>query len=98
MGSALSRPDSLVFDILASDPDTDNPNDKITKIDIVGNGGEVVQSYNPSPAYTVEWKPSIHDTSNAYFFVRVWNAGGGDAPGADPAKPVAWLAPVWTGR
>jgi hypothetical protein len=98
MGSTLSRPDSLHFDILVSDPDTDNPNDKITKIDIVGNGGEVVQTYNPSPAYTVEWKPSIHDTSNAYFFVRVWNAGGGDAPGSDPTKPVAWLAPVWTGR
>jgi hypothetical protein len=22
-----------------------------------------------------------------------WTAGGGDAPGADPAKPMAWLAP-----
>ena len=32
------------------------------------------------------------------WLVRVWNAGGGDAPGADPAKPVAWLAPVWIDR
>jgi hypothetical protein len=30
--------------------------------------------------------------------VRVWTARGGDAPQADAAKPVAWLAPVWTGR
>lgn len=98
MGSTLNRPDSFAFDIAVSDPDTGNPNDKITKIDIVGNGGEVVQTYNPSPAYSVEWKPSVHDLSKSYFFVRVWNAGGGDAPGADPTKPVAWLAPVWTGR
>jgi hypothetical protein len=33
-----------------------------------------------------------------YFFVRVWNAGGGDAPKANPDHPVAWLAPIWTGR
>lgn len=98
MGSTLNGPTTFDFDILVSDPDTSNPNDKITKIDIVGNGGEVVQSYTPSPAYSVEWKFSVHDSSKTYFFVRVWNAGGGDAPGADPAKPVAWLAPIWTGR
>lgn len=99
MGSTLKRPDTFDFDILISDPDAANPNDKITKIDIVGDGGAVVQSYSvPVPAYSVEWKPAIHDSANKYFFVRVWNAGGGDAPGADPAKPVAWLAPVWTGR
>ena len=46
----------------------------------------------------VRWSPTIQDTTNKYFFIRVWNAGGGDAPGADPAKPIAWLAPVWTGR
>ena len=99
MGSTLNRPDAFAFDIVISDPDTANPSDKITKIDIVGDGGAVVQSYTvPAPAYSIEWKPAIHDSTNKYFFVRVWNAGGGDAPGADPAKPVAWLAPVWTGR
>ena len=99
MGSTLSRPDAFNFDILVSDPDTAKPDDKITKIDIVGDGGAVVQSYAvPDPAYSVEWKPEIHDSTNKYFFVRVWNASGGDVPGGDPAKPVAWLAPVWSGR
>jgi len=98
MGSTLARPPSFQFNIAISDPDTKNPNDKITRIDIVKDGGAVVQTYSPAPAWSVTWKPTIQDPTARYFFVRVWNAGGGDAPGADPARPVAWLAPVWTGR
>ena len=98
MGSTLNRPDVFTFDISISDPDTDKPKHKITKIDIVKDGGAVVQTYNPTPAHSVTWKPTIKDDTSKYFFVRVWNAGGGDASGANPAKPVAWLAPVWTGR
>jgi hypothetical protein len=98
MGSTLDRPDSFKFEISISDPDARKPQDKITKIDIVKDGGAVVQAYSPTPAYSVTWSPTITDATNKFFFVRVWNAGGGDAPGANPAKPVAWLAPVWTGR
>ncbi len=99
MGSTLDQPGSLKFDISVSDPDTGNPKDKITKLDIVSNGGAVIETYSPpEPGYAVKWSPEIHDTKGTYFFVRVWNSGGGDAPGADPAKPIAWLAPVWTGR
>jgi hypothetical protein len=98
MGSTLNHPDVFNFDIAISDPDTDKPKNKITKIDIVKDGGAVVQSYSPAPAFSVQWSPTINDATNKYFFVRVWNAGGGDTPGASPAKPVAWLAPVWTGR
>ena len=58
----------------------------------------VAESYSPTPpAHSITWKPTLRDTTSKYFFVRVWNAGGGDAPKADPDKPVAWLAPVWTG-
>ncbi|HZZ44315.1 MAG TPA: hypothetical protein VFE58_15380 [Tepidisphaeraceae bacterium] len=98
MGSTLDKPGELKFDILVSDPDTDKPGDKITKIDIVKDGGVVAETYTGEGGYSVEWKPVIQDTGSKYFFVRVWNAGGGDAPGADAEKPVAWLAPVWTGR
>jgi hypothetical protein len=98
MGSTLSRPDVLRFDIAVSDPDSDNAKDRITKIDIVKDGGVVVQQYAPEPAHSVRWTPEIRDSSSHYFFIRVWNAGGGDAAGGDPANPVAWLAPVWTGR
>jgi hypothetical protein len=98
MGSTLQRPSEFAFNITISDPDTDNPKDKIVKLDIVKDGGVVAQTHTPTPACSIQWSPTLHDATNKYFFVRVWNAGGGDAPGADPAKPVAWLAPVWTGR
>jgi hypothetical protein len=99
MGSTLKGDKVFNFDISISDPDTNNPNDKITQIDIVKDGGEVVQTYNvPSPGHTIKWSPIINDATSKYFFVRVWNAGGGDAPRANAQKPVAWLAPVWTDR
>ena len=98
MGSTLARPGQFRFDIAISDPDTTLPQDRITKIDIVKDHGAVAQEYTPSPAHSIHWTPAIEDTTSKYFFVRVWTAGGGDAPGADPANPVAWLAPVWTGR
>jgi len=98
MGSTLKVTNEFVFDISISDPDTSKPKNKITKIDIVKDGGAVVQIFAPEPAFSLRWKTTIQDSTNKYFFVRVWNAGGGDAPGADPAKPIAWLAPVWTGR
>jgi hypothetical protein len=58
----------------------------------------VVQTHTPTPANSLRWTPEIHDSTARYYFVRVWNASGGDAPGVDPANPVAWLAPIWTGR
>ena len=98
MGSTLNAPKVFEFAISVSDPDVNDPKDKIVKIDIVKDGGAVAKTYTPDPAFSVQWSPTIEDSTNKYFFVRVWNAGGGDVPGADPAKPVAWLAPVWTGR
>ena len=98
MGSTLRAADSFEFDISASDPDLDKPEDRITKLDIVGNGGAVLSTQEFEPASAVHHRTVINDSTNTYFFVRVWNAGGGDAPGARPDRPVAWLAPVWTGR
>ncbi len=98
MGSTLQQAGPLHFDITVSDPDTTNPKDKITKIDIVTDGGETVSDFTPTPDYTIHWATSVNSPGKKYFFVRVWTAGGGDAPGADPANPVAWLAPVWTGK
>lgn len=99
MGSTLNRPDEFRFDIEIGDATDHLRNrDEITRIDIVKDGGAVAQTFEPPHAWSVHWTPTINDSTNKYFFVRVWNAGGGDAPGADPKKPVAWLAPVWTGR
>jgi hypothetical protein len=124
MGSTLTdKAEVFKFEINISEPDTDNPRGMITKIDIVKDSGIVVESYSPAPSYSVRWSPTIKDSNNKYFFIRVWNAGGSDVQatskiqdpeeggeGSKPAKagkvatvekearPVAWLAPVWTGR
>jgi hypothetical protein len=99
MGSTLARPNIFKFDIQISDPETTEPKDRITKIEILKDHGEVVQSYIPDALdYRVSWSQTIADSTSKYFFVRVWNASGGDASGANPAKPIAWLAPVRTGR
>ncbi len=99
MGATLSGTISYKFNISVKDPDTNDDADKITKIDIVKDGGEVVESYwVPQPSHAVQWTPTIKDQTARYFIVRIWNAGGGDAKGGNPEKPVAWLAPVWTGR
>ena len=98
MGSTLNGPKRFEFEIKVSDPDSTKSRDKITKLDIVKDGGAVAATYAPEPAFSVKWAPVIEDATNRYFFVRVWNAGGGDAPGANRDQPVAWLAPVWTGR
>lgn len=76
MGSTLNGTDPFFqFDIRISDPDINDPKAKITKIDIIKDGGEVVETYSPAPAYSVQWKPRIKNSGNKYFFVRVWNAG-----------------------
>ena len=99
MGSTLNKPSKLKFDISISDPDTSSAKDQITKVDIVKDGGAVAQTYTPpAPGYSIHWAPEIDDSASHYFFVRVWTAGGGDAPNPKPEEPVAWLAPVWTGR
>lgn len=99
MGSTLSRPSSFHFDIDINDPDTSNPGDRITKVDIVKEHGEVVQTYVPDHTdFHVHWKPVLTDPGAIYFFVRVWSAGGGDSPKPTPDQPMTWLAPVWTGR
>lgn len=64
-----------------------------------GNGiaAEVVatKTFNQG---SVEWRHTVVDADAKYFYVRISNATGGDTRIANPANPVAWLAPVWTGR
>ncbi len=98
MGSTLQTPSEFSFDILARDPDTDDPKAMITKIDIVKDGGVVVEEHKPEPGHSIRWRPVIRDEDAKYLFVRVWTAGGGETETANPDQPTAWLAPVWTGR
>lgn len=98
MGSVLTASNNYKFDISISDPDTNDQKDRITQIEIIGDSGKVVKAYVPEPSHTIKWSPTINNSSDKYYFIRIYNEGGGDASSADPAKPVAWLAPVWTGK
>lgn len=98
MGSTLNKPDTIAFDIEISDPDTSEPKDAITKIDVVTDGGEVAATIETGASHSVSTRITVSSADKRYFFLRVWNAGGGDLASAKPGEPVAWLAPVWTGR
>lgn len=98
MGSTVKASGPLQFDITVADPDTASDRDKISRIDIVSDGGRVIEAFQPRTGHKVHWTPKIEDSQGKYFFVRVWTAGGGDAPNPDPSQPVAWLAPVWIER
>jgi len=95
MGSTIPHQKTFKFEIMIEDPDTNNPLDRITKIEILKDGGEVVKTYEPEPSFSVKWTPTIQAPDASYFFIRVWNAGGGDHADVDPKEAVAWLAPVW---
>lgn len=88
MGSTLSRPSTLEFAITVSDPDV---GDRITKIELLKDNGVLVQARTlATPQASVSWNPIITDTTSKYFFLRVYNEGS--------TTPMAWVAPVWTGR
>lgn len=92
MGSTLPRASTYTASIHVRDPDG-TPNDAITLIEIVSDGGKVVASL-PANSATVDWTLSLASGGAHYFYLRVStmsNITGG--PGV-----TAWTAPIWTGR
>lgn len=83
MGSTLSNPPTLNFNIRVTDPDT---NDRITKIEILTEGGAVVHTHNCNST-SVQITPTL-DNTKKYYFLRVTQADG----------EFAITAPVWTGK
>jgi len=83
MGSIISAGTCHVS-IHVEDPDTNINSDRIRKIELVRNGGNVVATYT-SDAHTVDWVPTITPCNAPYYFVRVTNA----------ANKKAWTAPIW---
>jgi hypothetical protein len=92
MGSTLTAPDGVyTASVQISDPDGEK--DKITLVEIVSDGGEVVASI-PTNGNSVDLTITLTSGDARYFFVRVTTASPLEgAPGV-----TAWTAPVWTGR
>ena len=96
MGSEIKHASSYDFNIIIQDPDIGNSKNKIIKVDIVKDNGTIVKTFKPIvPKYSLRWNIKIEDDFASYFFVRIWNAGGGDAPDSDSSKPIVWLAPIF---
>lgn len=89
MGSVLDSPAKLKFDIHAWDPDKDNPGDRITKIEIVGEGDAVAET-KTFDGHDVTWQVEL-DAKGKYYLVKVYTADS-------PEAPTAYVAPVWTGK
>lgn len=87
MGSDIKTAKKYKFEIDVVEPDTDKEKDKLTKIEVVGEGGKVLAS-EVFDSHEAHWKPVVKETGK-YFFVLVYNA-------SDPEVPAAFTAPVWT--
>src|SRR5262249_50654553 len=99
MGSTLEPGTTFAFDIAINHLGRNTTKDKITKVDIIKDGGVVAGTYRPDPpSFSVRWKPTLTDATNKFFFLRVWNGRSGEAASGKAENPVAWLAPVWAGR
>ena len=91
MGSILAPKASYQARIDIMDPDL--MGDEITLVEIVADGGEVVDSATFDSNH-VTWEPELSSVDERYYFVRVTTAS--DFWGNEGVT--AWTAPVWTGR
>jgi len=95
MGSNLSNPDGS-YDVWMKIEDPDGTDaDRITLVEIVTDGGVVIESFSFEESTTSETIECTLDSEDArYFFVRVTTASplNLEEPGI-----TAWTSPVWTG-
>lgn len=86
MGSILHRPSQCLVKVNIFDPDTFDIYDKITSVQIIANGGEIVASI-PCMDHKVQWTHSFDKKSRSftYYYVKVKNFRG----------EYAFTAPIW---
>jgi hypothetical protein len=88
MGSALDSGgvDAMKFKIEATDPDETNPDDRLTRIELIGEDGDVLASQG-FDAHSVTWTPTVA-ADQPYYFALVYSDDKTDGP-------TAYSAPVW---
>ena len=87
MGSTLSPRTRYTVAATVSDPDVLVAGDRVTRLDLVSDGGAVVASKAVN-AHSVSWSLPVTSATARYYFLRVTTGDG----------VTAWTAPVWTGR
>ena len=86
MGSIVSTPTTANITVTVTDPNTTQPLDKITKIEVIGSNGQVLAS-QAFDAHSVTWSPTVNVGTNKYMFIRVFNG--------ERIAHTAVSAPVW---
>jgi hypothetical protein len=87
MGSVLSpHRKRLHFDIRLNDPDTQQPRDRITRVQVVGERGRILASRR-FDAHRVRWRVTVRRGKDSYLLVRAFTS--------DPEQLTVILAPVW---
>lgn len=87
MGSVVTPAARYAVSVAVTDPDTLVAADRITKLEIVSDGGVVAASRNVN-GHSVTWSPTVSSSTARYYWLRVTTGDG----------VTAWTAPVWTGR
>lgn len=92
MGSVLGSTSTCTAVVHIEDPDR-VASDKITKVEIVSDGGAVVATLN-ADSTIVDWTVTFNSAGLHYFYVRVTTLSPlNGSPGV-----TAWTAPVWVGK
>lgn len=86
MGSVLNNPASVDFRVSVYDPDATDANDRITRIEIVGDDDTVVAAKDFS-SHAVTWAVTASPHRTCYF-AKVYAADKTDGP-------TAYSAPIW---
>lgn len=86
MGSKLRSPDKLNVSININEPDVDDLDQKITRVELISNGGVVAASQN-FDNYDIDWNFQL-DPMYDYYYVRVAQANG----------DISVTSPIWVGE
>jgi len=91
IGSTISGSNHYTLTINLSDPNTGAAGDKITKINIIKNGGAVAATLTPNSYSTGDLTASItNDSTSTYFYLEVYTADDANAP-------TLYSAPIFIG-
>ncbi|WP_273701755.1 S-layer homology domain-containing protein [Tepidanaerobacter acetatoxydans] len=86
MGSRLSSPNKLNVSISINEPDINDQEQKIKKVELISNGG-VVSGSKTFDSYNVDWNFQL-DPMYDYYYVKVTQAN----------KDISVTSPVWVGQ
>ncbi len=84
VGTTLYSPNEYDLSVQIEDPDTEYNDDKITKLELITDNGEVLETHE-TDSHTVDWRKTISPAGEKYLYLRI--------TAADQQR--AYTAPVW---